>query len=290
MLRSLTNHARVARFHTMFFSGAPGTNPEGEPPMSASFLSRSFYALLATLLMSGGHALALDIHMSVEQPIAQIFAVDDFQTTGADMAGMHVTATFAGGTSETVVWQATGLDSGGAFGPNQDWSLTQTGDTFFSPWTLFYDGNESKGVLTGFSIDGMAAGVGETGVMFDRTFGFVFGTPDSFHGWDYETLDPVPFDTLITYQSAVALPGEDPVGDLFRYLNVRFVERPDDEFNTFRISGLDGLDLRSVRFRQDTDNNIIPEPTTAMLLLTGAMMILARGRRRLGELGGPDVS
>jgi hypothetical protein len=246
--------------------------------MFLSFRSRASCALWVAALLFAGPAPALDIHSAVEAPPSQILAVSDFATTGAEMAGMEVTALFSNADPETVTWQATGLDSGGAFGLNQDWSLTQSGDTFAAPWTLLYEGSEDKGLLIGFDIDGMAAGTGEIGVMFDRTFGFQFGTQGSFHGWDYETLTDVPFDTLITFRSAIALPGESPVGDLFRYLEVRFADRPPDEFSGFGIGGLDGVDVRSVSFRQDTDNNVIPEPATATLLLLGAGVVYARRR------------
>jgi len=54
------------------------------------------------------------------------------------MAGMLVTADFVGGGSQTVTWGITGYQSGGAFGT--DWSLTESGDTFFKPWTFSNSG------------------------------------------------------------------------------------------------------------------------------------------------------
>ncbi len=240
--------------------------------------TRSIAIALGVIGLTGATAQvsALDFHQQIDDPVVTILGVDDFQTTGADMAGMLVTAHFSASASESVVWQATGTDSGGVFGANQDWSLTQSGDSFHEPWNLFYGGG--KGLLVGFSIDGMAAGFGEVGVMFDRTFGFEFGTPGSFMGWDYQTLTDLPFDTVITYRSAIALPGEEPVGDLFRYLDVRFMHRAGDEFSAPGIAGLDGVDLRSLSFIADTDNNIIPEPGSLALLSLGGLMLLARRR------------
>jgi hypothetical protein len=49
--------------------------------------------------------------------------------TGADMAGIEVTATFSDGSAnEELVWSATDAVSGGVTG--SDWSLTQSGETF----------------------------------------------------------------------------------------------------------------------------------------------------------------
>lgn len=65
---------------------------------------------------------------------AQATTLTTFTTTGADMAGMEVKVNFLGGGSETQIWSATGLESGGVTGSN--WSLFQSGDSFDQPWIL----------------------------------------------------------------------------------------------------------------------------------------------------------
>jgi hypothetical protein len=207
--------------------------------------------------------------------------VSSFMTDGADMAGMSVTAFFSAGAPQTVPWVAGGPPgSGAATGAN--WSLGVTGDTFNASWTLQYMGG--SGLLTGFRIDGFAAGPGNTGVMFDRTFDAMFGTPNSALGRDFEVVNPVPFDVFVGYEGAVGVGGAAPVGDEFRWLNVRFVNFGgiNDEFTTVPLApaGLDGDNLRVLTFRQDTNNPIVPEPATAALMLVGAAAMLFVLRRR----------
>jgi hypothetical protein len=216
-------------------------------------------------------------HFEVPAPAQNIPSVDSFATTGADMAGMSVTAFFSAGAPETVPWLAGVGTAGAATGTN--WTMGTSGDTFASPWTLLYTGG--SGLLTGFRIDGFAAGSGNIGVMFDRTFRGAFGTPDSFRGRDFDLLAPLPqpFDIDVTYEGAVGVAGVAPVGDEFRWLDVRFFVGGGDEFATTRPpTGLNGDNLRSLSFLQDTNNPVVPEPTTAVLMLLGAAILLLQLR------------
>jgi hypothetical protein len=171
-------------------------------------------------------------------------------------------------------------DSGAATGTN--WSLEVNGDTFAAPWTLLYTGG--SGLLTGFRIDGFAAGPGNIGVMFDRTFAGMTGTPNSALGRDFELVNPVPFDVFIAYEGAVGVAGNAPAGDEFRWLNARFVNFSgiDDEFTTVPpvVAGLDGDNVRVLTFRQDSNNPIVvPEPATATAVLVGGAASLLLRRR-----------
>ena len=217
-------------------------------------------------------------------PAQDIPSVADYKTTGADMAGMKVTSFFSDGTNESAIWQATGADSGEAKGTN--WVMAEAGDTFYSPWTLTYQYNNGV-LLTGFQIDGFAAGSGEVGVMFDRTFPGRTGvpqngTPDSFLGRDFELVNPVPFDIAITYTGAIGVAGASPVGDEFRWINAQFFNLGGiiDEFTTFPASqaGLDGENIRLLEFRQDSNNPIVPEPASIGMIGLGMLLLMRRRR------------
>ena len=226
-------------------------------------------------------------HMEIPLPAMDIPAVDDYQTTGADMAGMEVTAFFTAAAPESVIWAATGVDAGEVVGPDNDWSLSQSGDTFNQLWTLVYVKGAlvDKGLLSGFRIDGFTAGPGEVGVMFDRTFNGDFGTPDSFRGRDYVYVaggEP-PFDTVVTYENTIGVGGAAPVGDEFRHLDVRFLwlSGIGDEFTAapVQVAGLDGENLWALQFRQDTNNPVVPEPSVSAILACAGLLALRRRRR-----------
>lgn len=238
-------------------------------------------SVVATLGLVGAASAGDVFYMQIDNPTQNIPDVDDYQTTGADMAGMLVTVFFSAAPPETDVWDVTDAVSGEAVGADGDWVLSQSMDTFLNPWTLTYDAFTGKGLLTGFRIDGFWAGPGEVGVMFDRTFGGGFGTPNSFRGRDFELVNApgVPFDVIATYQGAVGV-NAPPVGDEFRWLQADFVVMPPDptEFDPTppRISGLDGTQVRTVQFYADTNNPIIPEPASLLLLAVSGLVALRR--------------
>ena len=241
--------------------------------------TRIFMAILAVFVIATA-AQATVIRSESLVPQQVIPQVSTYQTTGADMAGMEVTAFFSAAPSETVLWAASGADSGAATGTG--WSLSQAGDTFANAWTLFYQGG-NNGLLTGFRIDGFAAGPGEVGVMFDRTFNGADGTPGSFRGRDFEYAGAEPaFDTFVMYEGGIGVADEEPVGDEFRYLDVRFLTLPgfEDEFTSAppQQGGLDGIELRSINFFQDTNNPIVPEPMTLVFLGAGAAFVFTSRR------------
>jgi hypothetical protein len=245
-----------------------------------TFSRIAHYGMIGIVLLTGATvAHAAVSHFEIPAPAQNVPSVDSFMTTGADMAGMSVTAFFSAGAPETVPWVAGVGAAGSATGTN--WTMATSGDTFSSPWTLLYTGG--SGLLTGFRIDGFAAGQGNIGVMFDRTFNAVFGTPNSALGRDLELVNAVPFDVFVTYEGTVGVAGNAAVGDEFRWLNARFVNFGGvaDEFTTVPppVAGLNGDNLRELIFRQDTNNPIVPEPAAAVLLLVGGATIWLLRRR-----------
>jgi len=217
-------------------------------------------------------------YQEIAAPLQDVPAIDDAMTTGNEMAGMTVTAFFTGNTaSETVVWQDAGGTSGQAVGTaGQGWSLAQAGDTFLNEWTLIYNGG--NGLLTGLSIDGF--GDEEVlGTVFDRTFGFEFGTDNSFLGRDFDLTGEEPFDILVTYSGAVGVAGDAPVGDVFRNLELKFVIGPQSDTGSVQDAGLDGDTIRTISYLQDTDEVIIPEPASLALIGLGALAVLKPRRR-----------
>jgi hypothetical protein len=154
-------------------------------------------------------------------------------TTGDQMAGMIVAVEFANGTSASAVWAATGPQAGAAVGTG--WTLRTVGDTFFSEWT--FENNTGLPVRA-FRID---AGPGDT--LFDTTFGGAFGTPGTARGLTFRVnASPDGLSIVATYRDLVGIQGAEPVGDVFRRLEVAFTNV--DGFGT-------GGDLI---FQADTDN------------------------------------
>jgi len=187
-------------------------------------------------------------------------AVDNFQTTGADMNDMSVTFNYADGGSATLAWAATGLQSGGVFDGNV--SLSLDGDTFSADWLL-----TTNRAIDNIFIDG---GLGST--VFDTDFGGNIGTVGSAAGNTFSTLAAI--DINVTYSGIVGVAGNPGVGDIWRYLAIDFVRD---------FGGPNGGKLS---FLQDTDNLFIkgdlkpvPEPSTVLLLLIGLVFLIMARRR-----------
>jgi hypothetical protein len=182
-------------------------------------------------------------------------------TYGDMMVGMDITAFMSGGGSELVTWAATGPGAGASIGTG--WSLAESGDTFGGYWTLT---NNTGTSITRLLID---AGPGDT--VYDISWppgdpnpGFGYGTDPSARGWTFEVVSGLgDLDILATYRDYVAVGGDPPVGDLFRFLDIEFTN----------ASGF--ATGSTLQYISDTDNikfagDITPVPAPAAVVL-GAM-------------------
>jgi hypothetical protein len=210
--------------------------------------------LLLGLSMLPLHAAVIHTE-SYTTPIPAANIVDPI--TGADMAGMQVTAVFAG-FSITTTWQATGPASG-TTAANPLFSLSLTGNT---DGTLAWQYTPLLSLtLVSLVLDGTSAGV-----HFDRT-NPSFGVPGSGPGIDmaFSTLPPW-INVLVAYERPV-----------------NFAVGPHDLYGKVTISfpgvngGASGLPSQSFQFTQDTDRTggagEAPEPGAGLMLAVGIGLI-----------------
>jgi len=186
--------------------------------------------------------------------------ITGFATTGADMSGMTVTATFTGGVTSGCVWATTTATGGGCLsllGSGTGFLIQETGDTFTSNWNLNIFGSTLLSLL----FDGLP---GFT--VFDRTLPNT-GTAGSESGADANgtTTQLVPSgDGLATYLNPVGTMGNAPVGDIYTRVRIDFA------------AGLQG----SATWLMDTDNigarggspgsqAVVPEPASMLLIGIG---------------------
>ncbi len=196
---------------------------------------------------------------------AGIPGLTGFATTGADMTGLNVTATFGNGFSQSLAWGTTGPSAGGVFGTG--WSLTLNGDSFNTGW--LFDFTTIQAQLTRLVLDG------STGLtILDRTNPST-GTPGSSSGLDFNfvTGSCVGCMATATYGGLTSIGAAAAVGDLFQKVSVDFTGGTGPRVDW--------------SFVQDTDNDSrfvpgIPEPETYALMLGGLGLVswVAKRRRR----------
>ena len=225
-------------------------------------------AAAAAACLMATPAIAQVTYSTSDPPLTDLPGLTGFVTTGADMTGLRISATFSSGFSQTLAWGTTGPGAGGVTGTG--WSLSLVGDSFGGLWN-FVLGNGNLGQLTQLVLDG------STGLtVLDRTEPS-FGTDGSAQGLDFSfaggTCGSCTADAI--YSGLTSIGGAPAVGDLWQLLTVNFTG--------------DTGPRTDWSFVQDTDNDSryvpgVPEPETYALMLGGLGLMgwLGRRRRRQG--------
>ncbi len=205
--------------------------------------------------------------------------IADWATNSQKMNGMLITATFFGGGTETLVW-GEDVGTGGVSGTGWDlYMQNPAGNTLSYGFTLAATGAtdiisllmEGAPGDTLFDVDPL---IGANSTANSRD-----GVPvtDSYtDAWGNIITDSVVetgVDITASYLTPVALPGVNPVWDLYSNLLLSFT-------NTIPGSNAAGFTSAStLTFISDTDNiGVIPEPAT-MLLFGAGLVGLLGGRR-----------
>lgn len=195
--------------------------------------------------------------------------VSDSPITGADMAGIEVTAFFGNGESDTQTWSVLSTDDTVLYGEGfsggvqtSDWSLTQQGFTIggINPddssilglWTLTNIGVHTG--IVGFTINALIANIA-----FDTNSDEEL-TPNSGVGVEFVTPTA---NTSPVYTDLVNLSFSDLFGTLTVGLDSQAPLAIDQE----------------LLFIADTEKLELPEPSSIALTLAGLMLVFGSMRR-----------
>lgn len=219
---------------------------------------------MATIAMSvpaASNAYSVNIDPGTTYTIGSLTG---YSTYGDMMDGMTVIFEFDDIATSTHSWATTGVGSGGVSGSlnNSSWSLSLSGDSFGSPWTL----SVTNAVLRRLTL------IGSTDYTAFDMNDPAPGTPGSANGWTFDTGSTLPI--TATYKNAIQLGSDPVVGDLYERLIIEF--------------GGDGFRSDTMTFIADTDNiskgtfyhPSVPGPAAALPFGIGFLAALKRKRNR----------
>jgi hypothetical protein len=169
---------------------------------------------------------------------------------GADMAGIEITGTFNGGTTQTFTWAAINSDTGGVSG--SDWSLSLSGETFGE-----YD--DINGVVIGAWVLSLGSSSTLESLFIDLGANFVFDT--AFGDASANGSGPgVDFDTSSTTMTH-------SFGGLVQ----------DELYSTLLV---ENFEIGTTTFLTDTDAVSVSAPETVSIFMLSLLGLVMNSRRK----------
>jgi hypothetical protein len=181
--------------------------------------------------------------------------------TGADMAGIEITAFFGDGTQDTQVWSALSSTSGGV--STNAWSLMLDGNTFG-------DFDSATGTLYGdWTLNNLSVADGIIGLTVNASIADFY-------------FDIIPGTAISTPGSEAGRPFAATIGSA----TASFSDAYGSQGDLFGIMAITGFDLNvadSLVFLTDTDKAEIPEPSTMFTFALGLIALTSLRKKSSGK-------
>ena len=224
--------------------------------MDVKYLFLSGFSAAALASATASHAATVTVETKAGVTQTTEFGIrEDTFTHGRDLVGMEIVASFADGSSETLIWDAVGLNFG-VVGSNV---------------SLFYKAKNfdlsATSVLTSLSMD-----AGAIGSVFDILYFADGDTPTSYTGTEFTIRDENTHEgeIKVTYSNDVGYKDDPIVGDLYTTMNVDF-------------TGLNGGGLfGDLAFQTDLDTLAVSGDLTPEVPLPSGLPLLASGALLFG--------